>query len=87
MERREYRFNAAHPAYVELQQLADALDTTIQAVIDLQVIALYNLRHGIAVPLDVTWLTAVQAPSAVPAEAPPEPASNAGAAALADEWL
>lgn len=86
VSRLEYRYDAEHPAYIELQQHADALGLSLQQLINLQVVALYNLRHGLPTLHAVTWLGPLPTGPAPPA-APPETTNAAGAAALADEWL
>lgn len=73
--RLEYRYNPTHPAYIELQQEAGQLGISLQQLIDMLLISRYNLRHGLTTASFALW---------VPGEPKPP---NAGAAALADEWL
>jgi hypothetical protein len=81
MARKEFTYDATHPAYVELQSEADVLGLTIQQRIHLLIVGRYNVRHGL--PYDAAlWLPGIPAPAAEP---PPSPAS--GARELADEWL
>jgi hypothetical protein len=82
MARKEFSYDATHPAYVELQAEADALGITLQQRIHLLIVGRYNVRHEL--PYDAAlWLP--RAPGS-PTEAP-VPADTAGAAALADQWL
>jgi hypothetical protein len=82
MARKEYTYDAAHPAYVELQAEADALGITLQQRIHLIIVGRYNVRHDL--PYDAAlWLPGVPGP---PREGP-VPADTAGAAALAEQWL
>lgn len=79
----EYRYDAAHPAYVELAREADALGMSIQQRIHLLIVGRYNVRHGL--PYDAAlWLPGVPVAAA---EAEEAPASASGARELADEWL
>lgn len=81
MARMEYRYDAAHPAYAELERDAAALGVSLQALIHLLLMARHQLRHGQHGPDAALWL-----PAAAPGPAPPEqPAS--GAALLAEDWL
>jgi hypothetical protein len=83
MARKEFTYDASHPAYVELQAEADALGLTIQQRIHLLIVGRYNIRHNL--PYDAAlWL-----PAASPAPAAAEAASSptSGARELADEWL
>lgn len=82
MARKEFTYDAAHPAYAELQAEADMLGITIQQRIHLLIVGRYNVRHGL--PYDTAlWLPGVPAPE-TPA---PSIASDAGAQALAEQWL
>lgn len=83
MARKEYSYDADHPAYRELQAEADVLGITIQQRIHLLIVGRYNVRHGL--PYDAAlWL-----PGVPMVDAPPNspPADTAGAQALADQWL
>jgi hypothetical protein len=82
--RLEYRYDADHPAYVELQQQAEQFGVSLQQLINLLVVSRYNIRRGLPSAGEALW---VPDDSAVPAEAAAEPVSDAGAAAIADEWL
>jgi hypothetical protein len=82
MARKEFTYDATHPAYVELQAEADALGLTIQQRIHLLIVGRYNVRHNL--PYDAAlWLPGAPAPA--PTESPASSAS--GARELADEWL
>jgi hypothetical protein len=83
MARMEYRYDATHPAYVELQQHAEVLGVSLQQLINLLVISRYNLRHGLPSAAAALW---TPGESAAPAAAPPT-TDDAGAAALAEQWL
>lgn len=83
MARREFTYDAMHPAYQELQAEANALGISLQQRIHLLIVGRYNVRHGL--PYDAAlWLPGVPAPA--PAEAEPA-AAPAGAQALVEEWL
>jgi len=83
MARKEFTYDASHPAYLELQAEADALGMTIQQRIHLLIIGRFNVRHGL--PYDAAlWLPGVPAPEPTPA---PAASAQAGAVALAEEWM
>jgi hypothetical protein len=82
MARKEYTYDAAHPAYQELQAEADARGITLQQRIHLLIVGRYNVRHDL--PYDAAlWLPGAPAPAAAPAP----PTDTAGAQALAEQWL
>ena len=82
MARKELTYDAAHPAYVELQAEADALGITVQQRIHLIIVGRYNVRHDL--PYDAAlWLPGVP----VQPTTPEVPAETAGAQALAEQWL
>jgi hypothetical protein len=82
MARKEFTYDATHPAYVELQAEADALGISLQQRIHLLIVGRYNVRHDL--PYDAAlWLPGVP----VQPTAPPEVADTAGAQALAEHWL
>ena len=82
MARKEFTYDASHPAYQELQAEADALHITFQQRIHLLIVGRYNVRHNL--PYDAAlWLPAGVADSA----ALPRPSDTAGAHALAEHWL
>jgi hypothetical protein len=82
MARKEFTYDASHPAYQELQAEADALGITFQQRVHLLIVGRYNVRHNL--PYDAAlWLPGGMAESA----APPTPPDTAGAHALADQWL
>ena len=82
MARKEYTYDAAHPAYQELQAEADALGITLQQRIHLLIVGRYNVRHDL--PYDTAlWIPGAPPPAAAPAVAP----GTAGAQALVEQWL
>jgi hypothetical protein len=82
MARKEFTYDASHPAYQELQAEADALGVTFQQRIHLLIVGRYNVRHNL--PYDAAlWLPGIAAEST----APPMPSDTAGAQALAEQWL
>lgn len=80
----EYRYDAAHPAFVELTREAELRGVSLQQHITDLLVGRYLARHGLGALDELLWLPA--APLAMEATAePPSPAS--GARELADEWL
>jgi len=81
MARMEYRYDAAHPAYAELERDAAAMGISLQALIHLLLVARHQLRHGQRGAHAALWV-----PEGEAAPAPPEHVPD-GAALIADEWL
>jgi hypothetical protein len=84
--RMEYRYDAAHPAFVELAREAALRDVSLQQHITDLLIGRYLARHHLGALHELLWLpNAPPVAEAAAAETLAEAA--AGARALADEWL
>jgi hypothetical protein len=87
MARKEFSYDEDLPVYHAVTRLAVERQISFQQAMHLILVEWYSLRSGKPLTLESLWGIAsspYQAPAAAPPDPPPD---DAGARALADEWL
>ncbi len=86
MARKEYSYNEDLPVYRAIAAVAAERQISLQQAMHLILVEWYSLRSGAPLAAESIWGGTI-APSTVPAPAAAPPPDDAGARALADEWL